>query len=60
MNMEDFLDDVEFERGFDMDDDCVMNYRERNGEYRLGRVEMDPEMDHFDELVHLARSLRSR
>lgn len=58
MNMDDFLMDVEFEHGFDMDHECVMNYRERNGAYQLGRVEYDPQMDQFDEMVDLARSLR--
>ncbi|MBX9653255.1 hypothetical protein K2Y11_06495 [bacterium] len=58
MNADDILMDIEFERGFDMDDDYMMNYRERNGSYSLGRVEDDPQMDQFDEMMDLARSLR--
>ena len=58
MNADDILMDIEFERGFEMDDDYMMNYRERNGALRLGRVEDDPQMDQFDEMVDLASSLR--
>lgn len=58
MNADDILFDIEFEHGFEMDDECVANYRERNGEYRLGCVEDDPQMDQFDEMISLARSLR--
>jgi len=58
MNADDILMDIEFERGFDMDDDYMMNYRERNGSYSLGHVEDDPQMDQFDEMMDLARSLR--
>lgn len=57
MYADEWIMDVEFERGFD--DDVFSGFRERNGEYRLGCLEQDPEMDRFDELVSLARSLSS-
>jgi hypothetical protein len=58
MNADDILFDIEFEHGFSSDDDCVMNYRDRIGSYRLGHLEDDPQMDRFEEMVYLARSLR--
>ena len=58
MNADEILMDIEFERGFEMDDEYMMSYRERNGSYRLGHVEEDPQMDQFDEMMDLASSLR--
>lgn len=55
---EEILMDLEFERGLDGADDLIGGYRERNGEYRLGCFDDDPEMDRFDEMVDLAASLR--
>jgi hypothetical protein len=60
MHADEILSEIEFEHGFEMDDDCVVNYRDRHGSYRLGRVEEDPQMDSFDEMVSLAASLRRR
>jgi hypothetical protein len=60
MHADDILNEIEFEHGFDMDDDCVVSYRDRNGSYRLGHVEDDPQMDSFDEMMSLAASLRRR
>lgn len=58
MYADEILMDLEFERGFDAAEDLIGGYRERNGEYRLGYYDNDPEMDHFDEMVDLAAALR--
>lgn len=58
MYADDILMDIEFERGFDFENEVISGYRERYGEYRLGCVDNDPQMDRFDEMVDLARSLR--
>lgn len=38
-------------------DEVVVNYRHQYGEYRLGRLEQDPDMSEYEDTVELGRSL---
>jgi hypothetical protein len=40
-------------------DEIVTNFRDRYGDYRLGRMEEDPEMSEYEEIVDLGSSLSS-
>lgn len=49
-------DDFLFELEFDAND-FVEGYRERHGDYRLGRLEDDPEQMEYEETLELGMSL---
>lgn len=38
-------------------DEIVTNFRDRYGDYRLGRMEEDPEMSEYEEILDLGTSL---
>lgn len=60
MTTDELFMEIEFERGLDLDDDCLVSFRDRYGSYRIDGLEGDGESERFDEMVELASSLRRR
>lgn len=58
MNSNELLVEVDFDDFLIDGEDLILEFRDRYGEYRMGRIEADPEMGDYEETIDLALSLR--